>query len=247
MQWKFAGNYLTKGQLAILDMLLTNHWKRPIYFAFTVPGSNLMGLDNYLFNEGFALRLAPKVKGSIPSDSPLGDTEIVNSDEMYDNMMHKFVWGNIKHANYLDPESEKMVFLSVNKFTELAKNLIHENKLDSARSALKECLKVIPFKTTYDSNFALSKYEMVSLLYKLGMKQDANDMVKQTTALVTEELNYRYSVMQTKENLAGRDIQLNLFVLNQFNELTKQYGEPVLNKEIGTKLSDFERKFGMNK
>ncbi len=247
MHWNFAGNYLTKGQLAILDILLHNKWERPIYFAFTVPSSNYMGLDNYLFNEGFALRLEPKVKTNLPSTGPLGDTEDVNTDEMYKNMMTGFVWGNVKNAAYLDPESEKMVFLSVNKFTELARNLIAEGKADSARNVMKECLKVLPIKTTYDSNFALGKYEMISIMYELGMKNEANDLLKQSTELITEELDYHYNLIQDKENLAGREIQLNMFVLSQFDDLTKKYGENQLNKKIEDELKDYEVKFGMNR
>lgn len=246
MQWKFNGNYLTKGQLAFMDILVHNHWKRPIYFAFTVPGSNLMGLDKYLFNEGFALRLMPVEKTVVDSSNALGDTDEVNASIMYDNMMHKFVWGNITHSPYLDPESEKMVFLSVNKFTELAKNLVHENKLDSARAVMKKCLEIIPIKTTYDPNFALGKYEIISLLYKLGMIDQANDLVKQTTDLVTEELNFHYSLIQTKANLANRDIQLNMFVLNQFAEMTKKYGQDKLFKMVDAKLNDYGKKFGFN-
>ncbi|MFC5282188.1 DUF2723 domain-containing protein [Pedobacter alpinus] len=247
MEWSFGGNYLTKGQLAILDMLVHNKWERPIYFAFTVPSSNFLGLDNYLFNEGFALRLAPKTKGKIPSDSPLGETEVVNTKEMYTNIMTKFDWGTIKSSPYLDPESQKMVFLSVNKFTELAKNLIFEGKPDSARNVVKQCLKVMPIKTTLDPNFALSKYELVSLMYELGMKADATDLLKQTEGLVNQELNYHYSLIQGKENLGSREIQLNLFVLSQFVEMTKQYGEPALNKELESKMRTFEAKFGMNR
>jgi len=245
MDWTFSGSYLTKGQLAILDMLVHNNWKRPIYFAFTVPNSNFLGLDNYLFNEGFALRLIPKVKGKIASTGPLGETEVVNSDIMYNNMMHKFDWGTIKSAPYLDPESQKMVFLSVNKFNELAKNLIHEGKVDSARNVMKECLKVLPITTTYDPNFALSKFEMISNMYGLGMKQQATDLLKQSEKLIIEELDYHASLNKNKENLAGRDIQLNLFVLSQFVEMTNKYGETVLHKELESKMKNYEATFRM--
>ncbi|TKB96356.1 glycosyltransferase family 117 protein [Pedobacter cryophilus] len=247
MEWSFSNGYLTKGQLAILDMLLHNNWERPIYFAFTVPNSNFMGLDKYLFNEGFALRLIPKIKDKIPSDSPINETEAVNTDVMYTNLMTKFNWDNLKTAKYLDPESQKMVFLSVNKFNELAKNLIFEGKVDSARKVMKQCLNVIPVKTTYDPNFALGKYEMISIMYQIGMKNEANDLLKQSTTLICEELDYHQSLIQNKENLGSRDIQLNLFVLTQFDEMTKKYGETALNKEVSSKLKVYESQFGMTR
>jgi hypothetical protein len=247
MEWSFSNGYLTKGQLAILDMLLHNNWERPIYFAFTVPNSNFMGLDKYLFNEGFALRLIPKIKDKIPSDSPINETEAVNTDVMYTNLMTKFNWDNLKTAKYLDPESQKMIFLSVNKFNELAKNLIFEGKIDSARKVMKQCLNVIPVKTTYDPNFALGKYEMIGIMYQIGMKNEANDLLQQSTTLICEELDYHQSLIQNKENLGSRDIQLNLFVLTQFDEMTRKYGETALNREVSSKLKVYESQFGMTR
>ncbi|KHJ37816.1 hypothetical protein PBAC_19770 [Pedobacter glucosidilyticus] len=247
IEWQFPGNYITKGQLAFLDILIHNKWERPIYFAFTVPSSNFFGLDKYLYNEGFALRLLPKTKTAINDNNPLSETDVVNTAAMYQNMMSKFTWGNMKTASYLDPESTKMVYLSVNKFTELARNLIFEGKLDSARNALKECLAQLPIYTTYDSNFALSKYELVDLMYQVGMKQEAAKLLAQSKNLIKGELDYHYSLTQNKENLGMRDIQLGLFVLAQFDDITKRNGEASLNKEINTLLSDYERKFGVSR
>jgi hypothetical protein len=247
LEWTFPGNYLTKGQLGIMDILVHNNWKRPIYFAFTVPSSNYMGLDKYLFNEGFALRLLPKVKQKITENNPISDTEEVNTDEMYTNLMTKFNWANMKTASYLDPESTKMVFLSVNKFNELARNLIFEGKTDSARNVMNECLKVLPIETTYDANFALGKYEIVDILYQLGMKPQASALLKQTKDLIAGELKYHYSLIQNSENLGMRDIQLGLFVLAQFDEITKRNGETQLNKEVDLTLREYEKKFGMSR
>ncbi|WP_304063663.1 DUF2723 domain-containing protein [Pedobacter glucosidilyticus] len=247
LEWQFPGNYITKGQLAFLDILIHNKWERPIYFAFTVPSSNFFGLDKYLYNEGFALRLLPKNKTVINDNNPLSETDVVNTTAMYQNMMSKFIWGNMKTASYLDPESTKMVYLSVNKFTELARNLIFEGKTDSARNVLKECLDKLPIYTTYDSNFALSKYELVDLMYQVGLKQEAAKLLAQSKDLIKGELDYHYSLTQNKENLGMRDIQLGLFVLAQFDDITKRNGETSLNKEVNALLSDYERKFGMSR
>jgi hypothetical protein len=44
MDWTFNGKYVTKDILAMMDILAHNNWKRPIYFATTVPDDNLIGL-----------------------------------------------------------------------------------------------------------------------------------------------------------------------------------------------------------
>jgi hypothetical protein len=84
-------------------------------------------------------------------------------------------------------------------------------------------------------------------MYQLGLKQDATNLLKQSETLITQELDYHESISASKENLAGRDIQLNLFVLSQFIEMTKLYGEPALNKELNTKMKSYEAKFVMTR
>lgn len=57
--FRIRGSYLLKDQIAILDMLAHNEWKRPIYFAVNMPGNSYVGLDDYLQLEGLAYRLVP--------------------------------------------------------------------------------------------------------------------------------------------------------------------------------------------
>src|SRR5690606_18593904 len=105
MAWTYNKGVVTKGDLALFDILVHNNWERPIYFAVTVPTDNFMGLDRYLYTEGFAYRLMP-IKQE--STDPEMQIDKVNPYAMYTNTMDKFVWGNIHSAKYLDHESYGM-------------------------------------------------------------------------------------------------------------------------------------------
>ncbi|MGZ3833362.1 MAG: glycosyltransferase family 117 protein [Mucilaginibacter sp.] len=59
MQWKFDGNYFTKDNLALVDILTHNNWKRPICFTTTMSGKDFNGLEPYLYKEGFVYQLLP--------------------------------------------------------------------------------------------------------------------------------------------------------------------------------------------
>lgn len=50
-------NFLRVQDIMILHIIEQNRWKRPIYFAVTVSGSNLVGLDSYMTMEGLLFRL----------------------------------------------------------------------------------------------------------------------------------------------------------------------------------------------
>ena len=70
-------NVLFKNDLAILNIIAANKWKRPIYF--TMP-YNSLGFGNYLRRDGLAYRL-------VPVENPT-----VNSNKMYDLVMDQKKW-----------------------------------------------------------------------------------------------------------------------------------------------------------
>ena len=58
MIWEYSDADAFKGDLAIMDLLSTNKWERPIYFSTTVPSTQYKGLEKYFIQEGLAYRVA---------------------------------------------------------------------------------------------------------------------------------------------------------------------------------------------
>ncbi|MBV6653104.1 MAG: hypothetical protein KI786_05080, partial [Mameliella sp.] len=85
--------YMIKDELAILDVIGSNLWDRPIYFAVTARQEKLFGLDDYMQLEGLALRIVP-VK--TPSETQYGiiGSGRVDGEKVYENVMNDFKWGN---------------------------------------------------------------------------------------------------------------------------------------------------------
>lgn len=241
LEWQYNKNYVTKTELAILDILAHNQWKRPIYFAITVPSDNYIGLDKYLYNEGFAYRLLPLQPAAVDSGEQ-ERPELVNTDAMYDHMMNKFQWGNLKNAKYLDPESVRMVAVVVNNFNLLAESLFKEGRIAEARKVLARCLSVIPDKN-FSLNFTIRKFYMADLLYKLKETEKANHVVKNTADYIFSQLNYLHAISQTKENLGAQEIQLGMSILNELMKATAENGQTALNRELTSNYKSLESKF----
>jgi hypothetical protein len=242
MDWTFNKNYIGKQDLAMLDILAHNNWKRPVYFAVTVPASNFNGLDKYLYNEGLAYRLLPLKTNPADSTARGEEEDKVNSDAMYRNMTTKFVWGNMKNAKYLDPESTRMVGIIIKSFNQLATQLLEEGKTEEAREAILKSLKVIPDRN-YSLYFPLHRFYTAELLYKLNETQKANAVVQANASYISRELTYLYSLAQDKENLQSNDIQLGMSILNEFVKLTDKNGQSALNKQLKETFSGFESRF----
>ncbi|MBC7744994.1 MAG: DUF2723 domain-containing protein [Flavobacterium sp.] len=241
LEWTYNKNYVTKTELAILDILAHNQWKRPIYFAITVPSDNYIGLDKYLYNEGFAYRLLPLLK-AVAADSTKQQPELVNTNAMYSHMMDKFRWGNLKDASYLDPESVRMIAVVINNFNILAESLYKEGRTEDAKKVLNRCLDVIPDRN-FSLNFTIRKYYMADLLYKLKETQKANKLVESTADYILAQLNYLHAISETKENLGAQEIQLGMSILNELVKVTAENGQAALNKNIESRYKAIESKF----
>jgi len=239
--WTYNKNYVSKAELAMFDILVHNHWKRPIYFATTVPNSNYLGLDKYLINEGFALRLMPVQFNKTEAEMRMGET--VNVDALYDHTMNKFVWGNLAHARYLDHESYGMLSLIINNFSTLSQTLVEAGRKDDAVKVLNRCLEVIP-KRIYSLGESRVLYFLCRQLYQAGLTEKANALLEQNGHYVDQLLRYYIAIAKTKPNLEMQNIQVGSQVLYSSGELAKEYKQDKQAKAMEKSLNEIETLFG---
>lgn len=71
IQWKLEAQayygdvpLLRQQDIMIRNIIMTNAWQRPIYFAATCSDDTKIGLDEYLINEGMAFKLTPNKAGT---------------------------------------------------------------------------------------------------------------------------------------------------------------------------------------
>ncbi len=240
IEWTYPGNYVTKDNLALMDILAHNNWKRPIYFAVTVGTENMIGLDKYLYNEGFAYRLVP-----LKPDTTVAPLEATNSMKMYDNLVNKFKYGNFKTAKYLDHESNTMFFpLIARLYMNLAENLINEGKKEEARKLVKKFDAEMPDNIPVQE-VAIRKYYLVESAYRVGETQLGNKLAGQIEDYLTDLLNFNYTQLQDgKVSANDRDVQLSMSLFNGLVGMTDTYHQTTLNKSLSDKFKGFQAKFG---
>jgi hypothetical protein len=239
VEWKFNANYVTKDNLALIDILAHNQWKRPVYFAITVGNDNMMGLDKYMHDEGFAYHLQP-----LKPDTAANAPEPVNTMVMYNNMMNKFKWGNMKNARYLDHESITMFYpIIMKQFNSLVSNLMKEGHNDLAIKALKRYEEVMPAKIPY-GEVALRKFYMNGNAYQLSQTQIANKWTEELDKYITNSLDYNYAQTQKGGTVNQRDVQLGVYILNGLVELTGKYQQTALFNKLSAQYKGYEAKFG---
>lgn len=183
LEWDVYGNYIYKNQLMVLDLMATNNWERPVYFAITVGNDGFYNLQDYFQLEGLAYRVVP-----IKTKSEAYEMGHINTKIMYDNLMNKFKWGGIENSKvYLDENNRRMLMNMKNNFARLASQLIDEGKKDSAVAVLDKCEQIMPntrIPYNYFNIFIADAY------YRAGKTDKANEIMKTLANITSENLKY---------------------------------------------------------
>jgi len=188
MIWEYSDDDAMKGDLAIMDLISTNNWTRPIYYSTTVPSTQYKGLEKYFIQEGLAYRLAP-----IKTDKPeQGEFGMIDPLVMYDNMMNKFKWGNAESPSvYLD-ENNKRMFCNFRRiFGTLGKALLASGDTLKAVEVAHKGLEIVPAKKMPYDFFTIG---IAEVLINAGKKDEGEKLLNDVIKYSKEYLDYAISL-----------------------------------------------------
>ncbi len=85
---------LYKNELMVLEMLSHGDWSRPVYASISMGPDQLSFLRDHMVLEGLAYRISPTATG-----------RSVDTERLYDNVMHRFRFGNLSQKGiYADAD-----------------------------------------------------------------------------------------------------------------------------------------------
>jgi hypothetical protein len=206
MTWSLPGAGLEKKQLVIYDILATNNWERPVYFAATASLEEMNFLKPYLQLEGLAYRVLP-VKNPDPEAEAF-----VAKDLMRENMTRKFKYRNLQNpAIYYDNVYGSQVVPHMRRsFALLADSYLQAGDTGQARKIIGYSFGVLP-DTSIPYDFYSPLY--VELLVKVGEQKRADQLFDTLAGRAKRSIQY-YST-QNNRHLFEREIQLNLMIIQQ--------------------------------
>jgi hypothetical protein len=240
LKFKYTSNYVMKDNLAMFDILSHNHWKRPICFTVTVGPENLIGLQPYLYKEGFTYHLIPFTPDTANKDQ----MEKTNPMVMYDNVMNKFKWGEFNTAKYLDHESVYMFYpVMLSTFLDLTQGLMSINRPDLARNVLDKFNKEMPDLNPYIDVEGRKLY-LAQAAYKLNDVVVGNKITGDIDDFLTDQLDYNYNLLQgNSDQLSPRDVNISIQILAALAEFTKDAHQTPLSNKITAQYKDYAGKF----
>ncbi len=216
-----AGRRLTRSQMMVLEMLSTNRWKRPVYFAVTVGNDYYLGLEKYFELTGLAYQVTPVASAD-------GQPR-VNTAKMYDNMMHHFRYGNMnKQGIYIDENLMRMCRTHRMMFAQLAEALIREGDKQRAIEVLDYAEEVLPgYNIPYDYTSATMALDY----YACGETEKANAILDKVAESDVEYLCWGASLDKQSQKAMAPTLGHHAAVLGYvLQNLERQHQDELFDK-----------------
>ncbi|WP_298301430.1 DUF2723 domain-containing protein [Hydrotalea sp.] len=127
LRFEIPRGTLMKNDIAMLNIIAANKWKRPIYFTGYFSD---LGFQKYLRKDGLSYRLVPV------------ENQYINSDTMANNLLRKFAFGGADVKNvYFDEENRRHLLTIRQAYAELASDLADKGRKAEAREVLEKADK----------------------------------------------------------------------------------------------------------
>ncbi|MCQ2266824.1 MAG: DUF2723 domain-containing protein [Bacteroidaceae bacterium] len=193
---------LSKSEMMVYEMLAHHNWVRPMFMSITLGQENEANLTGNLQLEGLARRVTPFVQPEGACDA----------DRMYDNMMTRFRYGNLKQRGlYLDETTLRMCYTHRAMFVTLAKQLLLEGKRDKALKALQKCEQEIPsYNVRYEFNsigydYETGLFDMPEIFHQLGHDRESEAILLQVAENARQYLGWYNSLPWHQACTYGRN------------------------------------------
>ncbi|MBC8035314.1 MAG: MFS transporter [Chitinophagaceae bacterium] len=210
--------FLMKNDLAILNIIAANKWKRPIYFTATFTGSEL-GFSQYLRKDGLAYRLVP-----------VKNNTTVNTDWMMDKLMNKYAFGGAgKKGVYFDEQNRLHLNTIRMAFGDLGSNLADNNRREEAKKVLDKADKNIlesnhPYAMVSRNNqHNYFSMRFLEAAYKAEHKELAGKISKQLHKDLDQQMTYYQSLSESKQEGMRSEMQYTMQFIQMLSGLEAQY------------------------
>ena len=197
----------TRSEMMIMEMIEQNDFNRPMYFCATVGNDYYLGLEPWLELTGLTYQITP-------TRSADGQPR-VNTEKMYENMLHKFQYGNMNIPGiYIDENLMRMCRTHRMMFAQLAEQLLRENQREKALEVLDFAEQQLPgYNIPYDYTSAT----MAGLYFILKEDEKALAIMDNVAQTCAEYMRFAQSLdrhqREVMESTTGRQAAILSYVL----------------------------------
>ena len=231
-------SYITKDDLAVLDIINSNINDRPIYFSVTCQEDKLLGMSDYTNMEGLVLRIVPIRSKSDRSFYIYGAGKM-DVERTMDVLMNKFKWGNFdKEKLYVDraygPSVQGIRMMMMRLITTLG------TSGDSIRAA-EVGQKFFSSFPNMNFQYDVKVMPFIEALARGAKKDEAAAALKILVDETEDMLNFYDSLTPRQlESSYKQDKMYTISSISQLMQLAQLIGDPELEKSIKDRLGKFQ-------
>ncbi len=229
--------YIIKDELAMLDIVASNFGKRPIYWAVTCREDKLLGMEDYLQLEGLGLQAVPKkVKSSMDAYGIIGSGG-VNSDQMFDNIMNKWKWGNFdKERSFVDRSYMPSLQTMRVSIIRLARQLVVEGKKEKANALVDKYFEVFPkMNFPYDQFTAF----MTDIYVLNGEKEKAKAKIQEIAGEMEQQFRFYESLNANFQKGYKQDNDYAISTVQNLMKMAANMQDQALLQELNDKFKSY--------
>lgn len=237
IEWEITQNGLYKNDLMLLDLLATNNWQRPIYFANPNSVSKVLNVDRFCHMEGVVYRFMPVLAPEYYRN--MGG---VYAEGSYDLLVNKASWGNLHKPNVtIDRESYRNSGLAKQSYMRTAQALINMGRADSAVRTLDKSIELFPHeKITFDY-FMLP---WIDIYFEAGADEKAMNVMRKLADRYLDDLAYYNRLKPKFASYYDRHTQEALAVIQRLSEVARMRNQTEFGKELEDALDAKLSMFG---
>ncbi len=212
---------LYKNELMVLELLSHADWSRPVYASISMGPDQLSFLRDHMVLEGLAWRISPTATG-----------RSVDTGRLYDNVMHRFRFGNLsKKGIYADADVLHMANTHQMVMSILIDSLLEQGDTERAIEVCRKWQREMPDENVPYTEAALS---MARCFYAVQRSADGDKIVSSLLRRADEWLSWiatirpsrragslysQYSWLQTMQHALAVAVQ------NERKDIYQQYSK----------------------
>jgi hypothetical protein len=210
MTVRVKGNYLQKNALAMMDLVISNNWERPVYFNYTSLSTAGLDLDKYVIQEGNVYRLTPFQN--------LKDDILVDTEATYKNLVDNADYTNLSdpsiYFNYED-YCARIITPVRQSFNTLAGTYLENGNQEMAEKVLLFVVDKLYKKHLEPSYTNLQAADMLSALGR-------DDLAK---SLCASLFDFHFEKLQAAMRSKEQMNRLDLYLVDQSAETLGRLGD----------------------
>jgi hypothetical protein len=227
--WTIRSNQLYKNDVMLLDLLASNKWERPLYFAAPSSVNHCVAIDSFCHVTGWVYKFMPVKSSANDYIQGMGGVDALTT---YNIAKSKFAWGNLSDPKvYVDPESMNNSIRPKTNLMRSAQALIAMGKKKEAIELLDLYIQHFP-----DSQVPYDMYMLpfAEIYYDAGATDKANKVITRLGEIYAQNLDYYQSFSPVYTQYFEQDVQTSMGIMKRLSMIASSNKQTELAAKLDT-------------